>query len=87
MGKGIGVEPPGQFVTERFPVLHYGSVPQIDLDSWDFRVFGLVETPLRLNWQELRSLPEHTQTVDIHCVTRWSKLDTTWEPPSRRTTS
>lgn len=73
-----GRVPPGQFVTERFPVLHYGSVPQIDLSSWDFRVFGLIEEPLRLSWDEFRSLPETSQTVDIHCVTRWSKLDTTW---------
>lgn len=70
--------PPGQFVTDRFPVLHYGSVPRIDLATWDFRVFGLVEKPLRLDWPTFRSLPETTITCDIHCVTRWSKLDTTW---------
>ena len=72
--------PPGQFLTEKFPVLHYGSVPVYkDLNKWDFRVFGLVEQPLRLNWLELMNLPTQTQTVDIHCVTRWSKLDTTWK--------
>ena len=71
--------PPGQFVTQKFPVLHYGSVPiYANLDKWDFRVFGLVEKPLRFNWDELMKLPQKTQTVDIHCVTRWSKLDTTW---------
>lgn len=71
--------PPGQFVTEKFPVLHYGSTPiYANLDKWDFRVFGLVEEPLRLTWQQLMQLPRATQTVDIHCVTRWSKLDTTW---------
>jgi DMSO/TMAO reductase YedYZ molybdopterin-dependent catalytic subunit len=71
--------PPGQFVTEKFPVLHYGSVPTYNnLDKWDFRVFGLVEEPLRLSWDELMQLPRKTQVVDIHCVTRWSKLDTTW---------
>jgi len=71
--------PPGQFLTEKFPVLHYGSVPTYrNLDKWDFRVFGLVEEPLRLNWGELMKLPQQTQVVDIHCVTRWSKLDTTW---------
>jgi DMSO/TMAO reductase YedYZ molybdopterin-dependent catalytic subunit len=71
--------PPGQFVTEKFPVLHYGSVPVYEnLADWDFRVFGLVEQPLRLSWDELMKLPQKTQTVDIHCVTRWSKLDTTW---------
>jgi DMSO/TMAO reductase YedYZ molybdopterin-dependent catalytic subunit len=71
--------PPGQFLTEKFPVLHYGSVPIYKgLDDWDFRVFGLVEQPLRFTWEELTRLPIKTQTVDIHCVTRWSKLDTTW---------
>jgi DMSO/TMAO reductase YedYZ molybdopterin-dependent catalytic subunit len=72
--------PPGQFLTEKFPVLHYGSVPvYMDLSRWDFRVFGLVEEPLRLTWSELMQLPSRTQTVDIHCVTRWSKLDTAWK--------
>ncbi len=71
--------PPGQFLTEKFPVLHYGSVPAYrDLNDWDLRVFGLVEEPLRFSWEELLALPRKTQTVDIHCVTRWSKLDTTW---------
>ncbi len=71
--------PPGQFLTEKFPVLHYGSVPVYSsLDNWDFRVFGLVEEPLRLTWQELLRLPNQIQTVDIHCVTRWSKLGTSW---------
>jgi DMSO/TMAO reductase YedYZ molybdopterin-dependent catalytic subunit len=71
--------PPGQFVTEKFPVLHYGSVPTYaSLANWDLRVFGLVEESLRLSWDELMKLPTKTQMVDIHCVTRWSKLDTTW---------
>jgi len=71
--------PPGQFVTERFPVLHYGSTPIYEsLANWDFRVFGLVAEPLRFTWDELMALPARTQTVDIHCVTRWSKLGTTW---------
>ena len=71
--------PPGQFLTEKFPVLHYGSVPiYTNLDNWDFRVFGLVDETLRLTWQELLRLPKMIQTVDIHCVTRWSKLDTSW---------
>ena len=71
--------PPGQYLTEKFPVLHYGTVPSVDLAAWDFRVFGMVDTPLRLTWEQLTSLPRKEQTVDIHCVTRWSKLDTTWE--------
>ncbi len=71
--------PPGQFLTEKFPVLHYGSVASYpNLDNWDFRIFGTVEAPLRFTWNELMALPRRTQTVDIHCVTRWSKLDTTW---------
>ncbi len=71
--------PPGQYLTEKFPVLHYGSVPATDLARWDFRVWGEVDSPLTLTWEQLRALPHRTQTVDIHCVTRWSKLDTTWE--------
>ena len=71
--------PPGQFVTDKFPVLHYGSVPSYNnLEKWDFRVFGLVDEPLRFTWNELMKLPQKTQVVDIHCVTRWSKLGTTW---------
>jgi DMSO/TMAO reductase YedYZ molybdopterin-dependent catalytic subunit len=71
--------PPGQYLTEKFPVLHYGSVPRTDLASWDFRVYGLVDSPLTLTWEQFRALPRKTVTTDIHCVTRWSKLDTTWE--------
>jgi DMSO/TMAO reductase YedYZ molybdopterin-dependent catalytic subunit len=71
--------PPGQYVTEKFPVLHYGSVPSIDLATWDFRVFGEVDNPLTLTWQQFRELPRRILHTDIHCVTRWSKLDTDWE--------
>jgi DMSO/TMAO reductase YedYZ molybdopterin-dependent catalytic subunit len=71
--------PPGQFVTDKFPVLHYGPVPKIDLAKWDFRLFGLVESPIRFTWEEFRALPATQVMRDIHCVTRWSKLDTTWE--------
>jgi DMSO/TMAO reductase YedYZ molybdopterin-dependent catalytic subunit len=71
--------PPGQYRTEKFPVLHYGSVPHTRLETWDLRVFGEVDVALRLTWDELRALPRKTITTDIHCVTRWSKLDTTWE--------
>ena len=70
--------PPGQFVTERFPVLTYGpTVHYSSLDGWDLRIFGLARER-RFSWEELTALPTRTQTVDIHCVTRWSKLDTTW---------
>lgn len=71
--------PSGQTVTEKFPVLHYGSVPNVDLETWNFRLFGLVEEPVHFTWEEFRSLPVTTVDCDIHCVTRWSKLDTTWE--------
>jgi DMSO/TMAO reductase YedYZ molybdopterin-dependent catalytic subunit len=71
--------PPGQYLTEKFPVLHYGSVPRVDLATWDFKVYGEVDNPFRLTWDEFRSLPRKQVTTDIHCVTRWSKLDTHWE--------
>ena len=71
--------PPGQFLTDRFPVLTYGSTPHYqDLSNWDLRVFGLVDGEKRFTWQDLMEMPTNEQTVDIHCVTRWSKLDTTW---------
>lgn len=71
--------PPGQYLTEKLPVLYYGSVPMPDLIQWDLRVFGEVEHAFSLTWQEFRQLPRKRVTADIHCVTRWSKLDTTWE--------
>ncbi|MCC7354277.1 MAG: sulfite oxidase-like oxidoreductase [Anaerolineae bacterium] len=71
--------PPGQFVTDKFPVLHYGPVPKANLAKWDFRLFGLVESPVHFTWEEFRALPATQIMRDIHCVTRWSKLDTTWE--------
>jgi len=74
-----GRVPPGQYVTDKFPVLHYGSVPRTDLSTWDFKVYGAVDAPLRLTWDEFRHLPRKQVTTDIHCVTRWSKLGTTWD--------
>ena len=68
--------PPGQYLTEKWPVLHAGSVPQTDLATWDFRVFGEVEEPVTLTWEELTALPATEITIDIHCVTRWSRFDT-----------
>jgi DMSO/TMAO reductase YedYZ molybdopterin-dependent catalytic subunit len=68
--------PPGQYLTEKWPVLHAGSVPDVDLAAWDFRVFGQVENPITLTWQQLQELPSEEITVDIHCVTRWSRFDT-----------
>jgi DMSO/TMAO reductase YedYZ molybdopterin-dependent catalytic subunit len=70
--------PPGQYLTEKWPVLHAGSVPRADLATWDFRVWGQVEEPVRLTWEELTALPATEITLDIHCVTRWSRFDTTF---------
>lgn len=70
--------PPGQFVTQGFPVLTYGeTVRYSSLDGWDLRIFGLAKEA-QFSWEKLLALPSKTQTVNIHCVTRWSKLDTTW---------
>lgn len=71
--------PPGQRVTEKFPVLHYGSIPAFDRDTWDLKVFGLVEEPLTLSYGQVLELPTTRVVADIHCVTGWSKLDTVWE--------
>jgi len=70
--------PPGQKLTERFPVLHYGPMPYVKLEDWDFKITGLVEKAVYLSWQDIMALPQSTITTDIHCVTRWSKLDTVW---------
>jgi DMSO/TMAO reductase YedYZ molybdopterin-dependent catalytic subunit len=71
--------PPGQYLTDKWPVLHAGSVPNTDLATWDFMVWGEVEEPLTLDWQELKALPATEITIDIHCVTRWSRFDTSFE--------
>jgi len=71
--------PPGQAATLKWPVLHYGSVPRFDPASWDFRITGLVEQPVRLSWDEFNRLPKSTVTSDFHCVTRWSRFDNRWE--------
>ncbi len=68
--------PPGQYLTEKWPVLHAGTVPNTDLATWDFRVSGEVENPISLSWEEFTALPARDVTVDIHCVTRWSRFDT-----------
>ena len=70
--------PPGQYFTDRFPVLHVGDVPASDLSTWDLRLFGAVAQERRLTWDELRALPEVDVECDIHCVTKWTKLDTHW---------
>ena len=70
--------PPGQALTLKWPVLHYGSVPRFDPATWDFRLWGLVESPLRLTWDEFNRLPQSELTSDFHCVTRWSRFDNRW---------
>ena len=71
--------PPGQYLTDKWPVLHAGDVPAADLATWTFRVFGDVENEVELTWEQFNELPRATNTQDIHCVTRWSKFDTSFE--------
>ncbi|HEY3008193.1 MAG TPA: sulfite oxidase-like oxidoreductase [Micromonosporaceae bacterium] len=71
--------PPGQYLTEDFPVLSAGPTPRVDLDQWEFVITTETGQRRRWNWSELRALPAETVTVDIHCVTKWSKFGTTWE--------
>ncbi|HEV2815128.1 MAG TPA: sulfite oxidase-like oxidoreductase, partial [Solirubrobacteraceae bacterium] len=78
LGLDPGRIPPGQYVTARFPVLTYGPNPPFDLKTWSLSVDGEVEAPFALSWDELMALPQQEITADIHCVTLWSKLDTTW---------
>ena len=75
---------PGQSLTQKFPVLHYGPVPAFDPDTWNFKIWGEVEKPLTLNWNEFNQLPRTKLLLDIHCVTKWSKPDTLWEGVSVR---
>src|ERR1700689_515882 len=70
--------PPGQYVVEDFPVLSAGPTPRTPLEQWSFTIDGKVDAPVSLGWEELQALPADTFTVDIHCVTKWSKLDTSW---------
>jgi DMSO/TMAO reductase YedYZ molybdopterin-dependent catalytic subunit len=70
--------PPGQYLTEGFPVLTVGPDPGYDLGTWDFQVYGAVEDELQLSCAALQALPQRDVVADIHCVTRWSKLDTAW---------
>jgi DMSO/TMAO reductase YedYZ molybdopterin-dependent catalytic subunit len=71
--------PPGQSLTRKFPVLHYGSVPHVNLATWTLRAFGLVAEERTWTWEEFQKLPTTQITCDIHCVTRWSMFDATWE--------
>jgi DMSO/TMAO reductase YedYZ molybdopterin-dependent catalytic subunit len=71
--------PPGQRLTDGWPILHYGSIPRIDLATWEFRIFGLVKHEVRLNWAQFLELAQAKVRSDIHCVTTWSKYDNDWE--------
>jgi DMSO/TMAO reductase YedYZ molybdopterin-dependent catalytic subunit len=70
--------PPGQYLTQRFPVLHVGDVPTYEPGQWDLTITGLVDEPFTVDLDELRALPSVMPTFDIHCVTKWSRFDTTW---------
>ena len=84
-GKGASAEgsrrrvPPGQYLVEKWPVLSYGPTPPFDPKRWDFRIFGLVEEPVRLTYEEFRALPRTELVADFHCVTAWSRLDNRWQ--------
>ena len=82
--KREGRLPPGQSLTLKWPVLHYGSVPYFDPERWDFKVSGLVETPIKLNWRDFNALPTIETKSDFHCVTRWSRFDNHWKGVSVR---
>ncbi|MEO7371177.1 MAG: sulfite oxidase-like oxidoreductase [Ilumatobacteraceae bacterium] len=70
--------PPGQYLTDRFPVLHVGDVPKYAPGEWNMAISGMVDSPFSIGLDELRTMPSATLTFDIHCVTKWSKFDTTW---------
>ncbi len=74
-----GRVPPGQFVSDKFPVLSYGPTPDIDLDKWTIQFLGLVEKQVELDWEGFCKLPWTSTVADFHCVTQWSALDNTWE--------
>lgn len=76
--EGLDV-PPGQYVTEKFPVLTYGPTPKIDLNTWRFRVFGLVEEEIEWDWPGFICIGKTTVDSEFHCVTQWSRLQNTWE--------
>jgi DMSO/TMAO reductase YedYZ molybdopterin-dependent catalytic subunit len=76
--KAEGRLPPGQSLTIKWPVLHYGSVPHFDAGRWDFKISGLVAADKRLTWKEFGALPQTEVMSDFHCVTRWSRLNNRW---------
>ncbi len=83
--RNAGRLPPGQALTLKFPVLHYGPVPAFNPATWDLRIWGEVEQEQRWNWDKFNQLPRSKMLMDIHCVTKWSKFDTLWEGVSVKT--
>jgi DMSO/TMAO reductase YedYZ molybdopterin-dependent catalytic subunit len=77
--------PPNQKISSKFPVLHEGSVPRFNPETWDFAVEGLVENPTKFSWEEFLKLPKTVSVSDFHCVTGWSRLDNNWEGVAFRT--
>ena len=77
--------PPGQSLTLKWPVLHYGNIPKFDPATWRLRMFGLLEQTVELDWQAFSSLPRSESTSDFHCVTRWSRFDNRWSGVAMRT--
>ena len=71
--------PPGQFITEKFPVLTFGKSPEIYLNNWEFTAYGLVNKQIKFNWSEFTNLKSTKITAQFHCVTQWSRLENTWE--------
>jgi len=71
--------PPGQTLIEGFPILQYGGIPNIDIDQWQLRIWGAVENEVSLSWVEFDQLPKVELTLDLHCVTRWTKYETHWQ--------
>ncbi|MEZ4501006.1 MAG: sulfite oxidase-like oxidoreductase [Dehalococcoidia bacterium] len=71
--------PPGQRLTDGWPILHYGAIPRIDKSTWELRVFGLVGNELTFNWDQFQALSQVDERSDIHCVTTWSKYDNDWQ--------
>jgi len=76
--RAAGRLPPGQSLTLKWPVLHYGSVPHFNESTWDFKISGEIAAPVKLSWKEFLALPQSEVTSDFHCVTRWSRLDNRW---------
>ncbi|MCX5658943.1 MAG: sulfite oxidase-like oxidoreductase [Planctomycetota bacterium] len=84
-GKPASRTPPGQTLTAKWPVLHYGGVPSIKPESWSLRIFGLVEREITLDWKAFDALPKVDVRCDIHCVTHWSRLDNLFTGVATRT--